>query len=84
MRTSRYLLSEAFNPWMRGVAMLAAAIARNRRPLAKDHPLIVREREAAKDVSEVLEKVRAARDSVYEQAFSALFDPWGPWDTKHA
>jgi hypothetical protein len=83
MRASRYLFSEAFNPWMRGVAMLAAAVARNRHPLAKDHPLIEREREAEKEVSGLLEKVRVARDAIYEQTFSALFDPWGARATKH-
>jgi hypothetical protein len=63
MRTSRYLLSETLAPWMRGMALLAAAVARNRHPLAKDHPLIEREREAAKEVSGVLEKARVARDA---------------------
>jgi hypothetical protein len=76
MRTSRYLLSEAFNPWMRGIAVLAASVARNRHPLAKDHPLIEREREGEKEVFGLLEKVRVARDAIYERTFSALFDPW--------
>lgn len=75
MRISRHLLSEALNPWTRGIAIFAAAVAKNRHPLAKDHPLIEQERKAAANVSEILEKVRIARDAVYEQAFSALFDP---------
>ena len=83
MRTSRYLLSEAFNPWMRGVAMLASAVAKNRHSLANNHPLIEREREATADVTEVWAAVRKVRDAAHEQVFSALFDPWGAWSGKH-
>jgi hypothetical protein len=73
MRTSRHLLSETFNPWMRGVGSLAETLARSRRPLAQDHPLIERERAAIASVTHVLEKLREARDTGYEQAFSLLF-----------
>ena len=83
MRTSRYLLSEAFNPWMRGVAMLAGAVAKNRHSLANNHPLIERERQATADVTEIWAAVRKVRDAAYEQVFSALFDPWGAWSAKH-
>jgi len=44
MRTSCYLLSEAFNPWMCSIRLAAGAVAKNRRPLASDHPLIAQER----------------------------------------
>ena len=83
MRTSRYLLSEAFNPWMRGVAKLAGAVAKNRHSLANNHPLIERERQATADVTEIWAAVRKVRDAAYEQVFSALFDPWGAWSAKH-
>jgi hypothetical protein len=73
MRTSRYLLSELFNPWMRGVAALGESLATHRQPLAHDNPLIEREREAFGEVTKVLEKVREARDSGYERAFDLLF-----------
>ncbi len=73
MRTSRYLLSEAFNPWMHGVAMLAEPLAAHRHPLAKDNPLIEREREAIGEVTRALEKVRETRDAAYERAFGLLF-----------
>ena len=82
MRTSRYLLSESFIPWMRGLAMLADVIARKRYPLAKDQPLIERERKVAGDLTEVLATVRKARDAVYEQAFTALFETRGAWARK--
>jgi hypothetical protein len=74
MRTSRYLLSEAFNPWIRSVAMLANVVAKNRHPLPKDQPQIEQERKLAGDITAVLTTVRKARDAVYEQAFTALFE----------
>ena len=73
MRTSRYLLFEAFNPWMRGVAMLAEAVAKSRQPLPQDHPLIEREREAIGEVTQALENARKARDDACDQAFSLLY-----------
>ncbi len=78
MRTSRYLLSEAFNPWMRGIAMLADAVAKNRRPLPREQPLIRREREAIGEITQALENARKARDAAYEQTFGLLYgDPSG-------
>lgn len=73
MRTSRYLLSEAFNPWMRGIAALAAPLAGSRHPLPKDNPLIEREREAVGEVTRALEKARESRDAGYEQLFDLLY-----------
>lgn len=73
MRTSRYLFSEAFNPWMRGIAALAGAIAKNRTPLPADHPLLESERRFIGQVSETLESARKGRDDVYERAFNLLY-----------
>ncbi len=73
MRTSRYLFSEAFNPWMRGVAILADTVAENRTPLPDDHPLVEREREAIGQVTQAIETVRKARDDTYQQVFGQVF-----------
>lgn len=73
MRASRYLLSEAFSPWMRGVAMLADAVAEGRQPLPQEQPLIQREREAIGEVTQALANARKARDAAYEQTFSLLY-----------
>jgi hypothetical protein len=76
MRTSRYLLSESFNPWMRGVAMMADTVAKRRQPLPHDHPLIERERAAMGEITQALENVRKVRDAGYEQTFGLLYgDP---------
>jgi hypothetical protein len=74
MRTSRYLLSESFNPWMRGLDMFAGAIAKNRHPLRPDQWLIAKERKNVADTTEVLQGMRRVRDAVYEQAFDTLFE----------
>jgi hypothetical protein len=73
MRTSRYLLSEAFNPLMFGVSALARSLDNSRQPLPEDHPLVARERAAFAQVTKALEDVREARDAGSEQLFSAIY-----------
>ncbi len=73
MRANRDLFSGAFNPGMRAVAILADAIATNRKPLADDHPLIEGERAFIRQVSGAMESARELRDASYEQAFSLLY-----------
>lgn len=75
MRASRYLFSEAFNPWMRGIAMSADIVAGSRHRLPPEHPMIDRERQFLGEVAHGLETLREARDTVYERAFSGLYDP---------
>ncbi len=79
MRISRYLLSEAFNPWMGGIAVLAGFVAKDRHPLANDNALIERERKTTGEITKTLEVVRKARDAIYEQTFNAVFENWGVW-----
>ena len=73
MRTSRYLLADAFNPWMRGVAMLADTVKKNRQPLPRTHPLIERERQAIAEATQVLQAARQFRDANYERTFDMLY-----------
>lgn len=73
MRTSRYLFSAAFNPWMRGVALAAEGVAKQREPLPGDHPLLARERELIAQTSTAIETAREARDSFVERLFGALY-----------
>ena len=73
MRTSRYLLSDRFSPWMRGVAVLAEAIARHRKPPVGDDFLLEQERSASEQVSKALEQGRTLRDAAYENTFSLLY-----------
>lgn len=77
MRSSRYLFSEKFNPWMRGVSMLAEPLAGSRHPLAPYHPLIELEREAAGNVTHALGRLRECRDAAIEQAFRLMFQSPG-------
>lgn len=73
MRTSRYLFADAFNPWMRGIAALAEAVAKAREPLPDDHPMIEHERAFIEQASKAIEHGRNARDAVAEQVFSTLY-----------
>ena len=73
MRTSRYLLSEAFSPWMRGIAELAATVRKDRTPLPETNSYLAQEREAIARVAKALEEVRKYRDAGDEQAFALLY-----------
>lgn len=73
MRTSRYMFSEAFNPWMRGVRMMAETLRDTRVPLSADDPDMVAERAALAAVTSQLEGARKARDKSYEQVFALLY-----------
>ena len=89
MRTSRYLFSEAFNPWMRGVAVLADTVAENRTPLSDDHPLMEREREVIGQITQAMANGRRARDSAYQQIFNLFYggpgvSRVGPASSTHA
>ncbi len=73
MRISRYWLSETFMPWMRGVAMLAEGVGRNRQPLPEGHLLLQQERQMIERVSEMFETARELRDATQEQAFGLIY-----------
>ncbi len=73
MRASRYLWADRVNPWMAGIAALAAAVRRHRRPAAPDNPFLGMEREAERTVSRALDAVRTLRDEAYEAAFEGIY-----------
>ena len=73
MRTSRYLLSEAFSPWMRCIAALADNLVQHRKPLPKTHRFVVQERQVSDGISRFLEDGRRYRDAMQEQIFSVLY-----------
>lgn len=73
MRTSRYLFSEKFNPWMAGIAALAPWVREHRHSVAEDNPLLVRERELSQQISTGLDSYRKHRDEVTEAVFKWLY-----------
>ena len=77
MRTSRYLFSETFSPWMRGVAELARIIEKRRTPLPADDAFVGRERSAIEQVSKAIEETRKRRDAAEEQTFALLYGAAG-------
>ena len=78
MRTSRYLFSETFSPWMRGVAELAQIIEQRRKALSSDDPFIMREQSASEHVFKAIERIRERRDATEEQIFAFLYGAAGP------
>ncbi|MBS2132128.1 DUF3141 domain-containing protein (plasmid) [Burkholderia thailandensis] len=73
MRTSRYVFSEMFSPWMNGIAQLARLLETRRTPLPPDNPLLAQEQAFIRQVSETIVTGRGQRDAAEEQAFSLLF-----------
>jgi len=73
MRTSRYLLSEGFNPWMQGISLLAQLIEKHRQSLPQENPFIIREQSVIKHVSKLLEEVRMLRDEAEERIFALIY-----------
>ena len=67
MRTSRYLFSERFSPWMRGIA------EQHRSPLPADNALLVRERSVSGQVFNAIENLRKGRDATEEQIFTLAY-----------
>ncbi|CAD5291305.1 Poly(3-hydroxyalkanoate) synthetase [Bosea sp. 62] len=73
MRTSRYLLSEKFSPWMHVIARLANAVRTARMSVSPDHPARAAERAFSEQMEAAIEIAREARDSAEEQLFRRLY-----------
>jgi hypothetical protein len=73
MRTSRYLFSERFSPWMRGIAELARIIEQHRSPLPADNAFLVRERSVSGEIFKAVEDLRKRRDAAEEQLFALVY-----------
>jgi hypothetical protein len=73
MRSSRYLWSERFLPWMGAIAVLADAVSKNRHALAEDHALLAQERRLIEQISAFWEAARRVRDAAQERAFTTLY-----------
>lgn len=77
MRASRYVYSERFNPWMRGLAIFAEAIRRDRTPLSKSHPLLVQERDFLNRIGDSWSRLRLGRDASLEEMFKLVYTMHG-------
>jgi hypothetical protein len=73
MRTSRYLFSERFSPWMRSIAELARIIEQHRPPLPADNAFLVRERNVSDEIFKAIEDLRKRRDAAEEQLFAFVY-----------
>jgi hypothetical protein len=73
MRTSRYLLSDEFNPWMRAVAGFARLVEGRRAPLPPGNAFLARERELNDQVFKGIEQGRKQRDALEERVFTSTY-----------
>ena len=73
MRTSRYLLSDEFNPWMRAVAGFARLVEGRRAPLPPGNAFLARERELNDQVFKGIEQGRKQRDALEERVFTLTY-----------
>jgi len=73
MRTSRYLLSEKFSPWMHVVAAAAKQVRENRVSVPESNPLREAERTFSKQVAKTIETARQARDNMEEESFRRIY-----------
>ncbi|MGD9668892.1 MAG: hypothetical protein AB7U75_07515 [Hyphomicrobiaceae bacterium] len=58
---------------MRGLAIFADAIRKDRTPFPKSHPLLVQERDVLKGVGEVWSRLRLGRDASLEEMFKIVY-----------
>ena len=73
MRTSRYLLSEKFSPWMHVVAAAAKEVRNNRVIVPDSNPFRAAERTFSKQVAKAIETARQSRDNIEEDTFRRLY-----------
>jgi pimeloyl-ACP methyl ester carboxylesterase len=73
MRTSRYLLSEKFSPWMHVIAAMAEEVRKNRVAVPEDSQLRIAERDLGALVTRRIEAVRQQRDKMEEASFQLLY-----------
>ena len=83
MRTSRYVFSEGFSPWMREVAALAALIGRERHPAGSENSLKALETHVFKQVGETIEAGRRLRDELGERIFEHAYGATSIAPRKH-
>lgn len=73
MRTSRYLFSPSFSPWLRGLPGLGKSIRHTRVPLAEDNPYLGAERTFINLTTSLIEIARINRDAALERIFEILY-----------
>jgi pimeloyl-ACP methyl ester carboxylesterase len=73
MRTSRYLMSERFSPWMYPVAAMAELVRKNRVTVPEDSSLRAAEKTLSGEVTKAIGTMREARDKMEEVGFRRLY-----------
>lgn len=72
-RFERLLFSDS-NPALKALKPWADIVRANRRPVAEDNPLHLREKEMDAAISQALDTYRDKRDALYENTFKAIYE----------
>ena len=78
MRTSRYILSEKFSPWMNLISAMAEQVRKNRVTVPEDNPGRIAEKAFIDHVTKATESAREQRDRTEEEAFQLLYGSLAP------
>jgi hypothetical protein len=73
MRSSRYLYSDMFSPWMNMVSMLAPVVRDTRKPASESNAYVQSERAMSRKIAGALKAYQDARDAASEAMFAGLF-----------
>lgn len=73
MRLSRYMYSEALNPWMLPLKMMVPFVKANREPASKDNVFGKEERAASALIVAALENYQQSRDAASERLFAKMY-----------
>lgn len=76
LRLSYEMMSDR-NPWLAWLAPVADRVRENRRPAAKDNPILQAQEAVSDMIESSLDQWREARDAMYERTFEAIYgSPW--------
>jgi hypothetical protein len=73
MRASRFMFGSAFNPFMYGLASVAATLRADRHPVSEDAPLKMLEVAMTELTRENIARWREARDQSLERLFDSIY-----------
>ncbi|MEC4718093.1 DUF3141 domain-containing protein [Noviherbaspirillum sp. CPCC 100848] len=73
MRVSRYLYSEALNPWMVPLKMMVPFVKANREPASKDNIFGNAERATSASIVAALQSYQQSRDAASERLFAKMY-----------
>ena len=72
-RVSRYAFASDFNPWLRALAPIAAAMQRDRHSIPEANSFKIHKNRTFDAITELITQASELRDQSYESWFEALY-----------